>query len=363
MDECSKQNFLNKKRAKGEDLQNLINNKTNSKISKSDSERKINESKYEIDVNNYHKMMKILKTIESRDKIESCMLCSKYSKDESALPINSIEEYVYLCNYLYSTDEIKSSSNYKISLTNFSTVFIEHQSNDFKDIIFKYIISICKQCLTEQLKSPKGFNITYQMLLNKNSSDNKSRIDSIFNILNQVKTPSECDISNLFNVNGDNIEKMLEDIKNKFFVLQYDYLFQKLFLSYVFSNMETFLGELTKSQIISDKIMDNTNRDNLTQQLLLLKNMYRYGCNLINELKSNFSQLKANANKVFRNDITGINESINTNNIDNNVNNFEWNNQVIGDFNFGNYLSPELNTQLLFNQLASYNQILKVFYY
>jgi hypothetical protein len=127
--------------------------------------------------------------------------------------------------------------------------------------------------------------------------------------------------------------------------------------------METFLGQLMKSQLFCDKTIENVKIDSFPQQLFLLKNMYSYGGNLINELKSNFNQLKANANKIFRNEID-INESIYTKNINNDVNNFAWNNQLMGDYNFANYLTPELNTQLLFNQLNSYyNKISNVNYY
>jgi hypothetical protein len=375
MDKCSEeQKFLNKKRVKSEDLEQLINNNNiDSKIlelNKIDNQNKINESKIETDMNNYNKMRQILKNIESRNKsAESCIICYK---EECIYPISSIQEYVYLCKYLYSTEEVKESSNYTQSLTNFSITFSEHQRENFKDVIFKFIKSICKICLIEHLKSPKGFNIVYYMLINKNfkpdfAKKDKEGIDNIIEILNSVKTPSAPDVNNLFNIPEEDLEKTLEEIKKNFFNQQYDNLLQKLFLSYIFSNLETFLGQLMKTQLLCDKMTENIKCENINEQLFLLKNMYSYGGNLIKELSSNINQLKANANKIFRDEISDINESINSNNINidvnyisRNMNEAEIMNPVD---NFINYLSPELNTQLLFNQLArNYNQILGVNY-
>ena len=368
MDKCSDEEFLNKKRERSEDNDHKVNipHMPINEGNKINNEVKINESKNDQNMNNI-KMMKILKTIESRNKSnESCILCSK---KDNIYSICSIQEYVYLCKYLYMTDEIRNSYNYKQSFENFLITFNQHQDENIKD--FNYIKSVCRPCLVENLKTIKGFDIVYYMLVNKNFKNNfvkkekQDNINNIIEILNSVKTPSIPDFSTLFN-NTDDIEKTIEDVKKKFFNLQYDNLLQKLFLSYLLGNLETFLSQLTKTQVLCENIMNNMTGNDLLEKLFLLKNIYNHGGNLINELASNMSQLKENANKIFRNELKDINDSINSNNINNVVN--TGSSMNTGDFgnpvySYVNYLSPELNTNLLFNQLASnYNQMFRVRY-
>jgi hypothetical protein len=359
MDKCSdEQYFLKKKRDRSD-------NSEQGSVHNSDKSDNLNEEIIETNDN----MFKILKTIEGRNKsAETCILCTS---NYDVYPICSIQEYIYLCKYLYTTDEIKNCLDFKQSYTNYSLTYLEHQREGFKDIQFKYIKAICKSCLLDNLKKEKGFNIVYYMLINENFKNNfvkkekQDDLDNILDMLSNLTTPTVPDFSTLFN-NNENIDKVSEEIKKNFFSLQYDNLLQKLFLSYILSNLETFMGQLMKTQLLCDRMMENVNYQNINEKLYLIRNMYSYGGNLIKELSANLAQLKSNANKIFRNGLSDINESINLTNINNSVNRSYDSIPDITYFIYShiNYLSPELNMQMLFNQLASnYNQILRVSIY
>ena len=168
---------------------------------------------------------------------------------------------------------------------------------------------------------------------NPNSEDNSSSIlnDEISNNNENLRNYIQSTNTNTPPLNGTTntnyINNILEELKRQFFSIQYCSLLQKLFISYIFKNLEIFIEQITKNQLLGELVVNNIiniNNDktnetkeiiqetennnqptssknvNLDEQVGFLKNINSIGINLTNALSNNVENLKNNGIKIFR---------------------------------------------------------------
>jgi hypothetical protein len=132
-----------------------------------------------------------------------------------------------------------------------------------------------------------------------------------------------------------NMHSMMEELKKQFFSIQYYSLLQKLFISYVFKNLEIFLDQIGQSQTLGERLlngmlttvpktegMDQNSAkffQTISDQLINLKTINKFGYDLTNDLNNNFEQLKNNGIRLFKSMDPNLNNTI-VNNTQNLIN-------------------------------------------
>jgi len=156
--------------------------------------------------------------------------------------------------------------------------------------------------------------------------DNNQEKEHLMNLISNLN-PEAMNVTNII-MNIDNNKgsngfsgNVLDELKKQFFCIQYYSLLQKLFISYIFKNLELFIEQIYKNQSLGEYVVNNlvnsipkstgnlneTNSNelnmlvqNINDQMILLKNINHYGVNLTSALSSNFEDLKSNGIKIFK---------------------------------------------------------------
>jgi hypothetical protein len=168
-----------------------------------------------------------------------------------------------------------------------------------------------------------------------------------------------------------NMHSMMEELKKQFFSIQYYSLLQKLFISYVFKNLEIFLDQISQSHTLGERIlsgmmstvpktegMDSNSAkffQSISDQLVSLKTINKYGFDLTNELNTNFEQLKNNGIRLFKSMDPNMQSNIVTNSQnlvnDSGISNMSNSSDVMK--NLSNLMGQGTNNQNIENLLSN----------
>jgi hypothetical protein len=156
---------------------------------------------------------------------------------------------------------------------------------------------------------------------NQNNLDKRDQFN--LNLSSLLNNPEALNVTNIimnFDQNKGNnmnsfINNALEELRKQFFSIQYYSLLQKLFISYVFKNLEMFIENLSHNQKSSDFILNNVINylpknqiDNsessailreITDHLSLLKNVNNNALVLTSALGINIEDFKNQEKKLF----------------------------------------------------------------
>jgi hypothetical protein len=103
-----------------------------------------------------------------------------------------------------------------------------------------------------------------------------------------------------------NIGIVLEELKKQFFSVQYFSLLQKLFISYIFKNIQLFIDQISKyhslTEIITNNLSELTRDQNkqIVDYVEYLKSISHIEINLSNAMNTNVENLKSNGIKTFK---------------------------------------------------------------
>jgi len=212
------------------------------------------------------------------------------------------------------------------------------------------------QLISNKLDNPDNNNQNFisenyqnqRLIDNNNDLNTESKLDLLNNLISQsideLYFTTKENIGNLnddgtnftniimnFEENKDdlsnklNLKKILDDLKRQFFSINYYSLLQKLFMSYIFKNMETFVEQISKNQCLGEFIINsiiqsipklqdcneiknnpnilqiNNLLNNINEQINALKSTNNQGQVVTLSFNGIFEELKNNGNKIFEN--------------------------------------------------------------
>lgn len=187
-------------------------------------------------------------------------------------------------------DKVKNQQhvNYALSDYSFTQTINQQTPNDYK--------AVNRQNQEENAESMEQMNITNIIMDLENKNDSQNAINSSMN-------------------------NVIAELKKQFFSIQYYSLLQKLFIGYIFKNLEIFVDKISKNQLLGNTIMSNILNSvpkmsemsdqmpnpsqqlalGINEQMTMLKSINMYGLNLTSVLNSNIDELKNNGVNLIRN--------------------------------------------------------------
>lgn len=257
---------------------------------------------------------------------------------------------------LHGANPGQNSNSNPNSLNNFNQ-FLSSGSDGLGNI---------NKLLDNNLKQNENEGSTVNKMFSENNPPNLNPFSSDpMNVTNIIMNFDQ-NKPNSGNINGY-MNNVLEELRKQFFCIQYYSLIQKLFISYIFKNLEMFIEQISKNQSLGEFVMNNmvsslpksmaslegnSNElqnviQNLNEQMSLLKNINNYGVNLTSSLNSNFEDLKNNGIKIFKSMDPNLHNSL-TNNLNNLINTANNNNNSPKDNSIGNQIekSQIVNTHV-----------------
>lgn len=361
----------------------------------------------------------------------TCLNCKSDNDKNKTLKTKSpirnifkIDDFIIEENYYCGEDEIlagerndkiinnniekdKATTNTNNTDNNIiSTILMNNYNNNISDINLNKVNDLLNKIKKQNHGSNNNYNSHQNNLDNKiaypNLNDTVNNGDKQYQEIknNFIKnTSTELPINNNSTDTNGQMSNIIEDLKKQFFSIQYYALLQKLFISYIFRNVEIYADQINKNFSVNNDILDNlinslpkllsgidsTNdisfadnlgnpnlfsikqlKNNLIDKLNQLKNKNNTSVFLTKVLNMNIDSMKTNGVNIFKNadpvfeNISNMNN--NKNEMNENKSKSEEVNKSNKEFNLDSFLSNFPNLQnpgfLKSNFLYSNNSIL-----